>query len=824
MDFLKEIEDVFDKLSGRELSVFYTRKTDNFLNNIFNSIESANPLALIAVGGYGRAELAPFSDIDIMFFAKDKSGSKKVEAVLYKLWDAGLTVGHSFRTPEECLIEAKNDIRTHTSLLEARFLAGDRKLYDYFLEKVYSEVAYRKQKSFISMKLKEMEQRHRDYGDSVFLLEPNVKEGQGGLRDIHTVLWLSKVALKIKTIEALSDIIPENEFRRLEKAYDFLLKVRFCLHLMSSRRNDVLSFNAHDYVAAKLGFRNSKKFLGSERFMRYFYLKANVVKNITSHIAGLCSRQRLIKGAGDFGIRKKRVTDNFFVYKNLIIPYESDIFRKGPAGIIEAFYVFSKTGKNFSHGLEEDIRHNLLLAGRKIRSLPKAVSFFLEILRGPRVYETLREMHETGILGRFIPEFGALKSLVIYDPYHRYTVDEHTLLAIRNLELLIATKYKNLERLSEIVKALKDKEILFMALLFHDIGKAAGKYHEEEGYRRLKNIIERFNLGLEQRQRIEFLVRNHILMSELALKRETEDPEVISQFAGEVGDEESLKAIYLVTYADMSAVNPAFWTEWKAYLLQDLYERTLKYLRGIRDDTNAYIKSVLSSYAGPDKQGLGDFLNEMPQRYLLSTPAEKIYEDYNLVRIVKYRGFAASISQRHDNTTEIIIGAWDSPGLFSKIVGFLSSKWMNIVRARLYTGKKGLVIDKIQISNWEELWWEEMDGFVKNGLEDVILRGVPVNIPVVSRESSGRFDVFIEIDNETSEENTILEFFSRDRQGLLHDVSNFLYESGLNIISAKINTESGAAQDIFYIQQAGGKVNGVKATELLTALWKILQN
>jgi [protein-PII] uridylyltransferase len=598
--------------------------------------------------------------------------------------------------------------------------------------------------------------------------------------------------------------------------------VRFCLHLISGRRDDALSFGVQDYVSKKMGFNDSKKFSGTERFMRYFYLKASAVQEISSAVSGICSSQWLMH-VGEKGMRKRKLTNNFILYNDVIISSEKDMFKKDPDSLIEAFYAFSKTGRYFSHTLREDIKHNLLLVGRKVRNSHRAVSFFLEIFKGGRVYETLREMQETGVLGRFIPEFGALKSLVIHEPFHRYTVDEHTMLAIRNLESLAATKYKNLEHLAGIMKNIKEREILFMALLFHDIGKAAGRYHEEEGYKRLKNIVERFNINIERRQRIEFLVRNHILMSVVALKREIEDAEVIAQFADSAGDEESLTALCLMTYADMSAVNPDFWTEWKAYLLKDLYEMTLNHLRGIRKDPVAYIESILSSCADADREGLSSFINEMPEKYLLSTPPEKIHEDYNLARSVRKDGFAVSISEKARGITEITIGAWDSPGLFSRIVGFLSSKWLNIVRARLYTGKNGLVIDKIQVSNWKELWWNEMEDVIKNGLKDVTAGAGSIILRGIAKEVNGKFDVFVELDNETSEESTVVEFFSKDRHGLLYDVSKLMHESGLNIISAKVNTESGIAQDVFYIQHDGKKVNGLKAVKLLESLWKNLK-
>ncbi len=823
MEFLREVEAVFDNFNGRQLSAFYTQKIDDYLIKLFNSIESREPITLIAIGGYGRAELAPYSDIDIMFFAENKADSKKVESILYKLWDTGLAVGHCYRTPDECIVEAKKDLRTHTSLLEARFIAGDTDLYNHFIENVYSELAYRKQKNFIKTKLKEMEKRHSDYGESVFLLEPNVKEGQGGLRDIHTMLWLARIAFKIKGIEDLSQLISSHDQKRLLNAYDFLLKVRFCLHLMSKRRNDTLSFDAHEHVAERLGFHDSKKFKGSERFMRYLYLKANVVKDVTSAIVGICSRQWLGEAEKKYNFRKKKITDNFSIYKNVIIHMANNKPERKHEWVIEAFYAYAKTGKNFSYLLKDDLRRSLLNINKRLRNSQKAAIFFLEIFRSRRVYETLREMHDTGVLGRYIPEFGALKSLVVYEPYHRYTVDEHTLLAVKHLEQLNATKYKRLEHLSEVMAQVKEKESLFISLLFHDIGKAAGKYHEKEGYMRLKNIIDRLSLNPEQRQRIEFLVKNHTLMSGVSLKRETDDPEVIAQFADAVGDEENLKSLYLMTYADMAAVNPMFWTEWKAYLLKDLYEKTSKYLRGVRENPDAYIDTVLSAYGGTDKDSMDIFLREMPERYLLSTPAEKISEDFKLAKIVKDKDFAVSIDEKPDGTTELTIGAWDCAGLFSKIVGFLSSKWLNILRAKLYTGRNGLVIDKIQISNWKEIWWDGMDDFIRNGLRGVVLEDKPINITNKKKEVTTRFEAFIELDNETSEENTIIEFYSEDRLGLLYDVSKLFYEKGLNIVSAKINTEAGIAHDIFYIQRKNNKNTTLNTMELMGTLWETLK-
>lgn len=821
MDFLKEIEDIFDKHTGRELASIYTDRIDNFLSEVFNSVESNMPLALIAIGGYGRRELAPFSDIDIMFFAKDKADKKKIEKVLYKLWDSGLTISSCFRTAEDCINESHKDIRTFTSLLEARFIAGDKKLYDFYNKEVYDYLINRQQKYFIREKFKEMNQRHKNFDDSVFLLEPNVKEGIGGLRDIHAAMWFSLVVLKKKGIDALSSVLSKHEYLSLIRAYDFLLKVRFSLHLANKRKNEILVLSMHDIVAEKLGFKNKGKFSGAERFMRYFYFNTNSVRNITVSLMEILGTEFLPFSQRLFTPWKTKITDSFYVSKGETISMEKELT---PDRIIEAFYAFSKAGKNFSRNLKNTIRKNLAAIDKKSGSSSRAVGLFIKIFKGQRIYETLRNMHQSSVLGRFIPEFGALRSLVIYEPYHKYTVDEHTLIAIKNLENLTRPGLKSFEHFSGILRKIKDRELLFMALLFHDIGKAAGRHHKEEGYKRLKNIVERFNLDIEKRQRIEFLVRNHTLMSDLALTREIEDPEVIAQFAEAVGDEENLDAIYLITYSDMSAVNPHFWTEWKAYLLKELYDRTLAYIRGVRVDPKAYIEEVLASYNGEDKRNLKDFLSQMPERYIISTSIEKIYSDYAMLKELENERIIVSINQKTNYVTELTVATLDKPGLFSKIVGFISSKWLNILSAQLYTGKNGVVIDRIQISNWKDLWWDGMEKNIGDGLKAAVIDEVPINLSGISKEIEAKFDVFVETDNESSDENTIVEFFSADRLGLLYDVSNFFYKKGLNIVSAKIHTESGIALDIFYIQDNGQKVNGEQTEDLTKSLWELLKN
>ena len=836
--------------SGIQLAALITERTDALLRDIFASTNVHSGLCLIAIGGYGRGELAPHSDIDIMLFARDKTASGQATQFLYKLWDTRLAVGHSFRTPADCINEARKDSKTRTSLLEHRLISGDTDLYRYFMDHVYPEIAFRESRRFISEKLQEVELRHRKISDTVFMLEPHIKEGRGGLRDVHTLVWLASIKLRIRQFDELIKVIAPEDFVRLKKAFDFLLKVRFCLHLFSGRRNDLLSFEFHERIAEMLMFKASKRFLSSERFMRYLYLKTSIIDDIASRFLDMFGIPRKAFGEEGNGriafffSSKKKITDNFSLSKNRIIASDDALLR-APEKIFEAFYSMSRTGKRFSPKLGDAIKKNLFRINRRTRKSQRAVEFFMAIIRGDRAYETLRQMHRNGVLGRFIPEFGALSFLVVYEPYHRYTVDEHTMRAIKHLEGLRNTRYGNLEHLSTVYKRVRQKETLILSLLFHDIGKrgivksyrygAGAEHHEEVGYTELKNIIERFNLSVELRGKIEFLVKNHLLMSSMAFTMETEDPEIIAQFADDVGDRETLDALYLLTFADMASVSPDFWTDWKAYLLRDLYETTAQHLDGLMDGSGEGPEKILGAdyLTQSEKAGIKEFLSLMPKRYIISTTPERIYEDYRLSLEVIEKGFALRVQEGLSGAAEITIGAWDRPGLFSRAVGVLSSLKMDIYRARVYTGKGGLVLDKIQVSNWQPLAWEGFYCVLQERLQDAVcgtkthaeyeevirkIRDAQGYAPAAT-EVFGRFGPFIEIDNETSSESSVLEFFARDRLGLLFDVTSLIHEKDIDIISARINTESGIAHDIFSVQRHGKKVEGITIHELLLSLW-----
>jgi [protein-PII] uridylyltransferase len=835
----RKLTDIVDNLliSAYESAINQRSQTENKAEGN-KKTKNENPgidLALVAVGGYGRREIAPFSDIDIMLLAKkgDDITVQAAQSLLYRLWDMGINISHSFRTMNECIEDAMKDIRTRTSLVESRFLAGSETLFNEFKQDIYQKLLFKDKKEFIGGILREIERRHREYGDSVYLLEPNVKEGRGGLRDIHSISWLLKTGLRINDIEGLREILSISDYSHFIKAYDFILKTRLCLHFISKRRNDILSFEFQDETAKNVGLKDTKRFLSSEILMRLYYKKAKNIMDVLSKIVGICSRQ-YINFPIPVGIKK--ITDDFYLSKNEIIVKDRSLFRNTDK-IFEAFHIYSITGRKFSPQVRDAIRSRFLFINKKTRSSRRAIMYFLDILKGNRVYETLREMHDTGILDRFIPEFGRLRHLVIHEPYHRYTVDEHTLLAIRNLEMLKSTHHKKLQYLTPILKGVK-QETLFLSILLHDIGKGTPeKHHEDYGYRILKGIMERFNIEHNDRQKIEFLVKNHIVLSKLALMRDIDAPETITQLAEIVENEGNLDALYLMTYADMTAVNPNFWTEWKAYLFHDVYIRTKAHLMGI---TGQYLDIT-------DRE-IKEFVKNMPDRYLISNTIDAINIDYQMAIMPADKRPLVSISEREDGTAEFVIVTDDMPGLFSKIVGVLGSRGLNILRARLYTGKDGLVIDKILISNWRDMWWEGMEEQIKDELRQAIgtrqeakeVNGSlfmvhgndersTVNYERIISPIAGsllpvskRFESFIEIDNETSGEYTVLELFSHDRLGLLYDISTRLYTHGIDIVSAVINTEDRVARDVFYLQHGGDKLNAESVIKVLNSIQAVI--
>lgn len=822
---------------GREVASLQAELMDSIIISLFRTLSTVHgsrltvndstELAILALGGYGRSELSPYSDIDIMFLYPQKLSTYSratSENILYILWDLGLDIGHSVRSFKDCIDMAQQDIKVKTSLLESRFLCGKREVYDLFRKKVLEKILSHGGSSFIREKLEETHKRHIHYGGSPYLLEPHIKEGEGGLRDIQTALWIAKVKLKTDPesgswLEEIKrkGIITDKEYLLLQRSYDFLQRVRNELHYLSDRRNDVLSFEFQETVARFFGHKDSANFTAAERFMRRYYLYTKGISDTSLAII-----RRSLKRTRQFPGTIKKIGDSFILSGREIglamnqkdIRTNRNPFVERPKMLMEVFQLCQRHNATISVRTKDLIREGLHLINNDFRSSCEIKEVFLSLLNTKaNIYETLKTMHEIGILGKYLPEFGRLRVLVLYDLYHKYTVDEHTLLAIKNLTELKDTKYKKLEKLSDIFNSLRTHRIPFLALLLHDTGKASGKGHVRAVEEIIEPALKRLGLTGDEGDRISFLVKNHLVMSMLSERRELSDPKVIESFASEIVNEENLNMLYLISYADISAVRPGFWTDWKAALLEELYTRTLYLLRGkpFMEDENEKLSQIEEALkVSPDisRNRLEAHLKNFTRRYLIVTPATIIINHILLTeKIREEKPIITYIPDYNRGITEFTILSYDEPGIFSRITGAIASRGINIVGGQIFTGKDGMIIDRIQISNPDQ---------DPTGLEET-LRRLQVDIRSVLTGERKVEDLIFErpaylkipqvysipekvvINNEASEDYSIIEVFCRDKIGLLYQITKTLYETGIDISSAKINTEVERVADVFYV-------------------------
>ncbi|GBD98325.1 bifunctional uridylyltransferase/uridylyl-removing enzyme [bacterium BMS3Abin07] len=802
---------------GRLLASYCTSLVDNIIFDLLPRGEKDLPFAVFATGSYGRTELCPFSDIDIMFFSADMRNTDSATGLLYGLWDRGLQVSHSFRTPRGCIKEAFSDLHTRTSMLEARFICGNPELERIYREEVLQKLRGKKKREYISSKLREIRERRRKQGRSPFLLQPDVKESCGGLRDIQSALWLTSVLFKYDGFQGLKGLMREDDYQKYLRAYDFMLKLRFVIHVLSRRKNDRLLFELQEETADMLGIRGSKKFSAVERMMRYYFIRAGAVSVFSDAIYRRCgamvTRRRM-----SFGVSK--INDNFSISKKKIIAASDEIFRKNPVRIMEAFYVQAKTGYELSDHLLDTIKRNIIYINAFSRKKREMVDYFFSILRSGRVGPCLRSMHATGVLDKFIPEFGALRHLLVNSYYHEYPVDEHSLMCIEKLETIERSNDKTFRHLSDMFMDIHRKDLLYLALLLHDIGKAKGRYHEREGYKGIKNVADRLMLDVESRVFLESLVKNHILMSEVAFKHDVESPDVQASFAEKIVTVERLKAIYLMTYADMSSVSDSFWTRWRASILQMLYVKTRDYLRGARVSRDELIQDLVKRYQHINE--VKEFIDNMPDYYFISSPQEKIRRESILYKRAVDEGFAINIEGREDGTTEITLVLKDRAGVFSGIVSVFAVRKLNIIEARLFTSEDGFAVDRIKISNWNELWWEGMDELIESDMRDVLIEGRKYYFGNKSRRNRG-IESFIEVDNEKLPDQTVIEIMAPDREGLLYEVAEVFSKSGVNITSGRIYTEQDTANDVFYINYIKKRLDGELLYNLLGELWQSIK-
>ncbi len=783
--------------------------------------------AIVALGGYGRRELAPHSDIDVLFLYGQRDAERAAamnEAVLYLLWDVGFTVGHSCRSLNECLAIAKEDLTSRNALIDARLVWGSRELFAKLVERLDEEVFRTRRRAFLDELMAERSERYYKFGEVVCLQEPNVKEAAGGLRDLHSLLWAARLAYGHSTIDQLTTagLMPELDAKKIATAYDFLLRVRNELHFLTARRTDQLTFDLQPQVARRLGYADTPELQASEVFMRDYYRQARQLHHLcTLHLqravappekSRLFSRARQAAAAGGFVMR-----DGALEVGSIDEPFDAQ-------RLMLAFSYSQATGAPFSSRLQELLQAGLPLINRQVRTSPEMAQSFLKLLRTRgRVASLLRQMHEVGFLGKYLPEFGRITCLVQHDLYHRYTIDEHTLRAIEALDELASSRNRRLERYRQLYNEVNDLAVLYLGLLLHDIGKGLGGGHVKKGTAMAERVCARLHLGSEAAEQVIFLVTHHLSMSHTSQRRDLADEKVIRDFAALVGRVDRLNMLTLLTYGDINGVGPGVWNEWKDALLWELYLKTRKVLAPELAEAEAteqlceQLARMLGSEVGIDQ--VRQHFRLLPEDYARLTAPQMIIEHIRLANALRSHTVRTSWRvNTQARCTDLHLSALDRRGLFANIAGTLTAMGVNILSAHLNTRADGIVIDSFRVCDTvgepiaDPARWEQIDAELKRALngELDVAAAVAKRLRTASprlrhRAPSASVPTRITWDNQSSDKSTILEVRTGDRLGLAYKIASTLSALNLDITFAKVATEKNLALDIFYITDAAGE-------------------
>lgn len=785
--------------------------------------------AVLAQGGYGRGELNPFSDIDLLFLYPWKINpflETVAEVILLPLWDAGVAVGHAVRNVRECARLAARELTVRTALLDARYLCGDEALFAEFEARMLEDVWLSNQTPFFKEKLAENVERHARFGDSIYLLQPQVKDGQGGLRDLHTALWMAKVKYKVGNFRELVPIgvLSEADLAELERAVDFLWRVRNGMHLEAAAHQDQLTFELQDRLAPALGFGTGKT--GTEAFMRAYFGHATVANRISETVIGRC-----VQAAEPYRVAAptRIVRDGIRIQGRMLSVTGAQRLRQDPTILVHVFAEAQRHGATLSPATRELVRQAAVELAPALQS-PAVSEAFLDILRAHgHVFETLVEMHKLGALKAVIPEFAGLECLIAHDPFHIYTVDHHSLMGVRELERLRAGEFaRTLPHLTQVMKEVAQPELLFLGMMFHDIGKGHGHDHDSRGAQMTRTIAGRLGLNEDETAACEFLVQHHLLMSHLAQRRDVHDDQLVIDFCRTVGSVENLQRLFLLTYADMRAVGPGVWNNWRESLITELYVRAHEFFQTgafVAEDRGARAARirarVVAAVPAGERNAVDALLSRMPDSYLLSTPEEMLPAHAvlrrRLVERLEANDRPALVTHVQDfperEFTEFAVCALDRPGLFAMLSGVLAAHGLNILAARIATSSDGIALDAFRVSHdggerADDERWERVERTLRR-----VLRGEVDVVDLVARARRPSLLVrrrrpvptTVEIDNDVSDAYTVLDVYTGDRVGLLFTITNCLYHLWLEIHLAKITTMVDHVLDVFYVTDNEGR-------------------
>ena len=822
----------------------------------------ANPsagehVAIVAVGGYGRGEMAPQSDVDLLFLLPYKltpSTEQVVEYMLYRLWDLGFKVGHATRSIDDCMRQAKADMTIRTSLLEARFLAGKPTLFHEMRSRFQKEIVAGSGPAFVEAKLAERDERHRRMGDSRYALEPNIKEGKGGLRDLHTLFWIAKYLYRADDVAMLIDrgVLTRKEVTIFEKAETFLWTLRCHLHYLTARPEERLTFDVQAEISRRMGYTDHAGTKGVERLMKHYFLIAKSVGDLTRIFCAMLEAEHQRKPLfrlPTLGLLRHEV-EGFGVDNGRLTVPGAQTFTADPVNLLRLFHVAQRYELDIHPAALRLVTQHLKLVNRQLRANPAANRLFLEMLTSPKGPEaTLRRLSEAGVFGRFIPDFGRVVAQMQYDMYHHYTVDEHTLFAIGILHRVEQGMLQDeVPIASHVVHKILSRRVLYLAVLLHDIAKGRGGDHSELGARVAQKLCPRLGLSVEETETVAWLVRHHLLMSNRAFKRDIDDPKTIADFADQVQSLERLRLLLVLTVADIRAVGPKTWNGWKAALLRDLYYRTEERLSGglVTEGREARVATAIAALtaelsADPsewDEAARAAHIARGYPSYWLSFDAKTHARHARQIRAAEAAGESLSINVQIDlwrAVTEVTVYTPDQPGLFSRLAGAFAISGANIVDARIFTLANGMALDSFWVQDDEGRAFDRLERLAR--LKSTVARVLadrPGPMAELERHKPAfpsRLAVFkvaprVLIDNRASNSHTVIEVNGRDRKGLLHQLTWALTDLNLQISSAKISTYGARAVDVFYVKDLFGlKVeNEIKLKAIRGRLMEVLED
>jgi [protein-PII] uridylyltransferase len=812
-------------LKGQALLSEQSRLADEFIVEHFNAAadeKAMGSVALVALGGYGRSELFPYSDIDllILFREEGKEEMEKVaNAVLYPLWDTGLDVGHGVRTVDECLSFAGEDFFFQVAMLDARFLAGSNTLFDELLDRYRADFIEGARDEFVRAMKTFRQDRRKRFGSHSYLLEPNIKEGKGGMRDIQAMLWTAIVVFGLSDLEAFvqAGILKEAEKTAFMDSWNMLVRVRNRLHYISGRKNDQLYFEQQEEVAAAFGYRTEKGLLAVESFMRDLYSHLQTIAVTTDLFFDHVDE---ILGFAEGKAGETRVIEKGIEVRNnrIHLTASADDLRSRPYLLMHCFLAAARTGFPLYHRTRKRIGEHLDLVSDKLRSSARMSRPFFEIMEsGKNVLSVLEVMLETGLLPAYIPEFQHIESLAQHDVYHIYTVDRHLLQAVAELRLAATTE-------ESVFQTIASPHILYLAALLHDIGKGRGGDHSSIGSGMIGAVGERLGLDGPECACLQFVVQYHLFIPENALRRDLNDEFFIRQCAEKIGDTERLAMLYLVAVADSRATGPSAWSDWKATLLFEMYLKIQPHLQfsavgdvvrhvdqgvdWLREQVAALLAEELDARVSVD---------DLPADYLLSFTPEAVaaHVRIHLENHQLLQQKTLVIPQKQQSQWSLLVMGRDRSGLLAKICGVLSLHNLSVLNAQIFTWKDGSAIDVLDVRpedgvQYEEKDWQAVNDDLNLALNHRLGLGHRLYKKLASalgrrKRPTGINETRVVVDNEASSQYTIVEIYSTDSPGQLYRITQTLADFGINIYRAYIATEVEQLIDVFYVLDSQGQ-------------------